>query len=252
MKYYGVDFHAGLTGNVIFWEASAIDQSFYQNQFNFGGLCFGSVDQPSIDNSDSNTKREIEYPGAVYQDQQELVFKDSAYEGLTPDSHQSLNSSLAVRHVPSVGESSGIVKRFLPGNLFCPQVDNEVTSSQNGTDCSCYDDNEANEPFDTLTRRAMDNDTTSIPLHMLSSESSLKTCPNIKVPIPTYQKTPIVAYYDLANPTGLDPTYSSYTPTIPINLGTNGQGRPFMALGGVPVYAREHPYEVSMGKVFFS
>lgn len=146
---------------------------------------------------------------------------------------------------------------FLPGNLFCPETGTDITNSTNGTDCSCYDDSSANDPSGPgsliLSQQlafSVNNSGISKPLHILT-ESSLRTCPNVDIPIPSYSTTPVVAYYDLADPTGLDPTYAGYVPGVPVNLGTNANGQPFMVIqGGKVVYAREHPYEVSMGKFF--
>lgn len=38
--------------------------------------------------------------------------------------------------------------------------------------------------------------------------------------------SPIFAYYDLKNPTTLDPTFGPYVPRVPVNLGTNVDGSP--------------------------
>lgn len=223
-----------------------------------------------IDGTGSSTKREIGSLDAVYQSQ-ELLFSDSAFQG-TPltfgkDSLHTVHHiapSIPKDSAPFVEEepTSGFIKRdavpFLPGNLFCPEAGDDITSSINGTDCTCYDDDEANDPFGTgvLSRRALllddDEDTLSIPFRELASESTLRTCPSITIPIPSNQNTPIIAYYDLANPTILDPTFGPWSPTVPVNLGANLAGRPYLVIeGNKVVYAREHPYEVSMGKYFF-
>ena len=63
--------------------------------------------------------------------------------------------------------------------------------------------------------------------------------------------SPIFAYYDLENPTTLDPTFGSWVPKVPVNLGTNANGAPSLAHpGSRPVYSREHPYEAQMGKTY--
>ena len=63
--------------------------------------------------------------------------------------------------------------------------------------------------------------------------------------------SPIFAYYDLEHPTKLDPTFGSWVPKIPVDLGTNVNGAPSLAHpGNRPAYSREHPYEAQMGKVF--
>lgn len=258
---------AGLTGSLLFWENNAISTTFYQNQFPFGGACFKSMTEAPIDGTGSSTKREIGSLDAVHQSQ-ELPFSDSAYQG-TPLAFEK-DSLHTVHHIaPSILKSSaplveeptsGIMKRdavpFLPGNLFCPEAGDDITSSLNGTDCTFYDDDEANDPFGTgvLSRRAVfdDEDTLSIPFRELASDSTLRTCSNITIPIPSYQNTPIIAYYDLANPATLDPTFGPWTHAVPVNLGANPTGRPYMVIeGNKVVYAREHPYEVSMGKYFF-
>ena len=62
--------------------------------------------------------------------------------------------------------------------------------------------------------------------------------------------SPIFAYYDLENPTTLDPTFGSWVPKVPVDLGTNANGNPSLAHpGSRAVYSREHPYEAQMGMV---
>ena len=63
--------------------------------------------------------------------------------------------------------------------------------------------------------------------------------------------SPISAYFDLENPASLDPTFGSWDPKVPVDLGINADGSQSLAHPGTrPVYGREHPYEVHMGKVF--
>src|SRR5687768_348117 len=60
--------------------------------------------------------------------------------------------------------------------------------------------------------------------------------------------SPISAYYDLENPAQLDPTFGSYVPKVPVDLGRNQDGSQSLAHPGTkPVYSREHPYEAQMG-----
>ncbi|KAJ7140504.1 hypothetical protein C8R43DRAFT_892711, partial [Mycena crocata] len=95
----------------------------------------------------------------------------------------------------------------------------------------------------------------SDPFHILET-ADLASCsnPKIGIPIPDYDKTPIISYYDLENPASLDPTMGSWSPTVPVNLGNTKNGEPYLSLpsgkGAKTVYAREHPYEASMSSLF--
>ncbi|KAJ7467040.1 hypothetical protein FB451DRAFT_1340516 [Mycena latifolia] len=107
------------------------------------------------------------------------------------------------------------------------------------------------------------------PFHTLDI-AKLASCKadKIAVTIPDYEKTPIISYYDLEDPVSLSPTMGSWSPTVPVNLGLNANGEPYMSLpsGGAnkiiyarsyPFYCpllylarREHPYEASMSSLF--
>ncbi|KAJ6538818.1 hypothetical protein DFH09DRAFT_1249584 [Mycena vulgaris] len=50
----------------------------------------------------------------------------------------------------------------------------------------------------------------------------------LRIPIPAYDRTPIIAYYDLADPNSLDPSFGSWSPRVPINLGLNDDGDPYL------------------------
>ncbi|KAJ7502451.1 hypothetical protein B0H11DRAFT_1712411, partial [Mycena galericulata] len=91
------------------------------------------------------------------------------------------------------------------------------------------------------------------PFQILES-ASLRSCSNIAIPIPDYDTTPIISYYDLEDPASLSPAMGSWSPTVPVNLGNTQNGEPYLSLpsggGNKVVYAREHPYEVSMSSLF--
>ncbi|GJJ07068.1 hypothetical protein Clacol_001267 [Clathrus columnatus] len=266
--YYGANLNAGLTGSVLWWQDNAISTPFYSNEFPFGGTCFQSMVETPIEGSGSNSKRDIGIIDTA--SQQEFLISDSAYQGEPLDfKEEAYGSSHAAYHINSsiLGDNDvegevtpGIVKRssvpFLPGSLFCPEAGDEITSSLNGTDCACYDDDAANDPIfgsGALSRRTLSEfDNSTDPLHILANTASkLRSCPGKSIPIPAWDTTPIIAYYDLQNPTTLDPTYGQWIPMVPVNLGTNKKGQPFMTIqGGEVVYGREHPYEVSMAGLF--
>lgn len=179
-----------------------------------------------------------------------------------PDIPNSLPPNVAYPTLSSPNPSA-LAKRagvpFLPGNLFCPQSGTDITGNTDGSDCYCYSDATENDPEgeSAFTKRHLESAYLSGQselnhLHILASrESSLNTCDNFDIPIPAYASTPIISYYDLDNPASLDPTFGSYVPSVPVNLGNKKNGQPYLTLpsggGAKTIYAREHPYEASMG-----
>ncbi|KAJ7062137.1 hypothetical protein C8F01DRAFT_1368794 [Mycena amicta] len=263
--YYGVNLNAGLTGSVLFWRDNAIVYPFYTNQFPFGGKCYISQpegsgserrDQIFSDRNDSNSTHALPIshrsPYPAY----------SAYE--TASNDWATPPSLPVDVVLSNANST-LAKRdgvpFLPGNLFCPATGTDITSDATGGDCICYSDADIDpisEEFIVAKREeGSDRDLNSTfgdnPFKILRSVK-LQQC-NIVIQMPVYDSTPIIAYFDLDNPGILDPTFESYVPSVPVNLGTRGpDGLPYLSLpsgnGNKAVYAREHPYDESLSALF--
>ncbi|KAJ7807344.1 hypothetical protein B0H14DRAFT_3091266 [Mycena olivaceomarginata] len=246
----------GLTGSVLFWRDNAVSYNFYSKQFPFGGgVC---LSLPSICIRGSNTTGS---PLTIHHRSPYPAY--AAYEEPTQGWIEPPALPVRVENP----EPSKISKRgvpFLPGNLFCPEVGTDIVSSDDASDCICYSDAEDNDPEGaSISSRSIlepefasnfDNTTfSSSPFHVLR-EAQLQRCPNLEVPIPAYDNTPIISYYDLHDPASLNPTVSSWSPTVPVNLGTTNHGEPYLSVpsgrGHKTVYAREHPYEASMSSLF--
>ncbi|KAJ7062148.1 glycosyl hydrolases family 18-domain-containing protein [Mycena amicta] len=253
--YYGVNLNAGLTGSVLFWRDNAITYPFYTNQFPFGGKCFTSQpegsgserrDQILSDRSDSNSTLPISHrsPYPAY----------SAYETAT-------NDWATPPSLPVDVANSTLAKRdgvpFLPGNLFCPATGTDITSDATGGDCVCYSDADidpiSNEFIVAKREEVSERDLNSTfgdnPFKILRSVK-LQQCA-INIQMPGYDSTPIVAYYDLDNPGILDPTFESYVPSVPVNLGTKtgANGLPYLSIpsgnGNKNIYASNLQFPIS-------
>jgi hypothetical protein len=155
--------------------------------------------------------------------------------------------------------SPGLSKRdvpFLPGNIFCPESGADITSGAAGSDVFFYSDATADDPDIPddpvlVWRRALEvtdtneNSTFSEdPFKVLAKSANLQSCKTLSIPIPDYDTTPIIAWYDLEDPALLDAAIEGYVPFPPaVTLGPNGQ--PVMTApspnpnsGPKPVYAR--------------
>ncbi|KAF7316287.1 Chitin-binding type-1 domain-containing protein [Mycena indigotica] len=263
--YFGVDLNAGLTGSVLFWRDNAISYQFYSTQFPFGGKCFGSQQQASGSSkrdglitgqgeTGSALKLSHRSPYPVY-----AVYETEA-EGWVAPPTLPVASNLTERL-----EKRGGVP-FLPGNLFCPDAGTDITGTDAGSDCYCYSD-AGNDPINNalITAKrsvAIDQElvlngpknTSFIDGLKVLRSVSLESCSSISIPIPGYDKTPIISYYDLDNPAALNPTMGSWSPQVPVNLGNKKNGEPYLTIpsggGNKNIYAREHPYEESMVALF--
>ncbi|KAK6987473.1 chitin-binding type-1 domain-containing protein [Favolaschia claudopus] len=266
--YFGVDLNAGLTGSVLFWRDNTVSHSFYSEQFPFGGGCFNSADQASGSGNSRrgdtfSSKNATGSPLAISHRSPYSAY--TAYENVTQKWITPPTLPIEVRP-----ELSRISKRgvpFLPGNLFCPDVGSKIVSSDDASDCMFYSDADDNDPEgpSILSRSVLkpeiesdfDNTTSSGPFHVFASRASREAgmwrCKDLDVPIPVYGDTPIIAYYDLANPASLDPTVIDHIP-VPVNLGRMPNGERYLSVpkghGNTIIYAREHPYEASMASVF--
>jgi hypothetical protein len=255
----------GLTGSVLFWRDGAVSDNFYSNQFPFEATCFTS--QQEVDGSGSSKRGNY-------------ISGQAATGTPLQISHRSSHSAYAEYEgdgwvdPPSVpisvmtAQSSRISKRvpFLPGNLFCPTVGTSITGTDAGSDCFCYSDatefdpdpdDDSDGPLVSSKRSSISDNATFSDgqFHVLDSAKMFR-CNGRTIAIPAYQSTPIIAYYDLDNPASLDPTMGSWVPSVPVDLGNKQNGIPYLTLpqgrGTKTIYAREHPYETSMGAEFCS
>ncbi|PPR04933.1 hypothetical protein CVT24_007314 [Panaeolus cyanescens] len=264
--YYGVGVNGGLTGSLLWWRDNAVSTSFYANKFNFGGHCFSSVTE--VDDSASVTKREelhyAEHWHSLSSGPPIPILHRS--ESVAYTALESANGSISnIYHVPhrerSLNPRAGVP--FLPGNLFCPQDNTGIQGTTDGSDCLFYDDANADFNMGLLTRRSLEfnaesylgstgnNSDSTLHFKQLDRNPVLTTCPGVTINVPDYNQCPISAYYDLENPTTLDPTFGSWVPKVPVDLGTNADGTQSLAHpGSTAIYSREHPYEAQMAATF--
>ncbi|KAK7014298.1 chitin-binding type-1 domain-containing protein [Favolaschia claudopus] len=237
--YFGVNLNAGLTGSVLFWRDNEISTSFYSNRFDGNGKCFAAGQQAT-----SSTRRSD-------------LFSDKFTAGAPPKiSHLSSDPAYAVYENSNqslidystlIIGSSQISKRgvpFLPGNLLCPEVGNQIGSTPTSLDCDPYSDSEDDSDDDddaTSLKRTISGTFSTDLFHILAKANSImKTCKK-SIAIPNHQSTTISGYYDLASPTTLDPVVGDGVPLQTLSVPASSGGD-----GTRTVYAREHPYEVSM------
>lgn len=255
----------GLTGSVLFWRDGAVSYNFYSNQFPFDATCFTS--QQEVDGSGSS-KRDNYISGQAAAGTPLLISHRSSHPAYAEYEGDGRLDPPSVPISVMTAQSSRISKRvpFLPGNLFCPTVGTSITGTDVGSDCFCYSDatefdpdpdDDDDGPLVSSKRSSIsDNATFSDgPFHVLNVAKMI-SCKGRTIAIPPYQNTPIIAYYDLENPGSLDPTMGSWVPSVPVDLGNKQNGIPYLTLpqgeGPKTIYAREHPYEASMGTEFCS
>ncbi|KAJ7636708.1 hypothetical protein FB45DRAFT_1056011 [Roridomyces roridus] len=267
---YGVNLNAGLTGSVLFWESGPISTTFYSVQSDLGSGCFNSIDEPTASDSSSSKKRTSLEAFAG----QPLAYSASVGERF------SLEPSARTVHPTSSWERPGLRgeteldKRaipFLPGNLFCPAVDSDISADSsncdpyagdspglsrraldeeellwegyfiptlNNTDIGSYVSKEA-ELYHTLSKRAKDG-------------ASLMSCTGgFTIPIAVYQSLNVNGYFDLASPTTLSGNVKGYSiPPYYTTKTTKGLPALTATRNGAVIYGREHVYEQSMSSLF--
>ncbi|KAJ6484663.1 hypothetical protein C8R45DRAFT_1214695 [Mycena sanguinolenta] len=266
----GVDLNAGLTGSVLFWEPGPLSTTFYSAQSDWAPKCFGSVTEPADGSSrkrslpesavdatpvlsgsfETGERRSFEprksasHPAhAVYDGR--TVYPTSRWERGLPGA-SSYTSDLHSRAVP-----------FLPGSLFCPATDSDITST--ATNCDPYSgDATPLSRRDVRSGNASDDQSEQeVIRHNLvqradDSKPTLKTCGAFTISVAAYAALSLNGYYDLANPSSLDGAIKSYTPAPPFYTFTNAKKQPGLSItrNGATIYGREHVYEQSMSSLF--
>ncbi|KAF9465227.1 hypothetical protein BDZ94DRAFT_1307367 [Collybia nuda] len=273
--HYGVNLNIGLTGSVLFWESNPQSYNVYNADFDFADKCFTSFTEPHT--SENTLKRsetgyhdkQIKYAGHVVARTTALHSPEPAYiehKSVTSrstyrrDLEMPLNSWSIKDHPKNLSklEKRGGVP-FLPGNIGCPTINDQINDGLKGKDCSIYSndptDLDPNQLADRVARRAQQatphlTNSSQSHFHDFVEGSQVSSC-NVQIPIPAYQNTPVTAYYDLASPGTLSPAFKDYTPVPPVSLGTTAKGQPRLTTAkGAPVYAREHVYEESLAGLF--
>ncbi|KAH9829398.1 uncharacterized protein C8Q71DRAFT_863325 [Rhodofomes roseus] len=278
---YGVNLHGGLKGAVVFWH-DQWDHTFYQNSFDFGGVCYASMSESSrreypfhnvTDSAAVGSRLPLQHEGsrAFYSGWERTGDAQQKPEVAEPPMLPAELKSTTLSHERA---SSNLERRdtipYLPGSLFCPAETSDLDqTTSNGEDCICYSDSNlapTNQLIDVLARRhvlvddsdpvagnlsvhgdgVFDNGTHSFArrAQILVEQAPLRACQNVFVRIPDYSKTNVIAYYDHDDPGGLDPTIGSYT-QLPLNLGGK-----LVTQNNNPIYAREHVYEQSLSSLF--
>ncbi|TFY51449.1 hypothetical protein EVJ58_g10558 [Rhodofomes roseus] len=278
---YGVNLHGGLKGAVVFWH-DQWDHTFYQNSFDFGGVCYASMSESSrreypfhnvTDSAAVGSRLPLQHEGsrAFYSGWERTGDAQQKPEVAEPPMLPAELKSTTPSHERA---SSNLERRdtipYLPGSLFCPAETSDLDqTTSNGEDCICYSDSNlapTNQLIDVLARRhvlvddsdpvagnlsvhgdgVFDNGTHSFArrAQILVEQAPLRACQNVFVRIPDYSKTNVIAYYDHDDPGGLDPTIGSYT-QLPLNLGGK-----LVTQNNNPIYAREHVYEQSLSSLF--
>lgn len=155
-----MNLNVGFTGSVLFWNTSPLSQNLYSADYTFGGGCFSSVTEPS---GSGGTLKRAE-GGYDYQ----MVSRagQGVHSALTHQSREPayverktlLSSSVYQSEIAAPLTSwsvknqstsnSHLEKRggvpFLPGNIFCPTTNDQISNDAEGTDCSIY----SNDPTD--------------------------------------------------------------------------------------------------------
>ncbi|KAJ6503678.1 hypothetical protein C8R45DRAFT_1209318 [Mycena sanguinolenta] len=288
--HIGVDLNAGLTGSVLFWEPGPLSTTFFSAESDWAPKCFGSVTEPADGSSrkrlslleapedttplisgsfETGERRSFEprksasHPAhAVYNNR--TVYPTSRWERGIP----SASSSASARHTRAV---PGISKRavpFLPGSLFCPATNSDITSTD--LVCDPYSgDATPNSRRDLdaehlLGRRAIalnettpsDDPTPEEAVHHVlrkraESPPTLRSCTGFTIPVAPYNSIPVSGYFDLRNPADPDGAARGWANAPPYYTKLSS-GKPSLGgvKNGVAVYGREHVYEQSMSSLF--
>ncbi|KZS89652.1 hypothetical protein SISNIDRAFT_489074 [Sistotremastrum niveocremeum HHB9708] len=257
--YFGVNFEAGVTGSIAFWEAQPTVWTLYQNQYNYpeNGYCLSSENEGVVN---SNRRRSFNStifepelpPGHVPMDHiiDDFTHGHAAhilqnYQGvekrITP--REGLSHGLASSHHQKRG---GVP--FLPGNLFCPAVGEQINAADGGTatDYNPYSDISSNPLLDAYERKKKRSVGVSSLFHPQELRSvTVNTCSSssrrIDINAPAYDNTNPIGYFDLASPFGTNPITATYSIDF-----TGKQSANAPASG----YGREHVYELQLLSLF--
>ncbi|KAF7296695.1 Chitin-binding type-1 domain-containing protein [Mycena chlorophos] len=270
----GVNMNAGLTGSVLYWESSLLSANFYSKTSNFPSGCFSSMTEPA-DGSGSTRRSLISASGSIGNETQRVSAQHARLALPPSPAHAVGRQDLIVyptttweapglRDDPVTGTQSKRAIPFLPGSLFCPEVDSDISDAGNDV-CDPYQGQ-----LTPLSRRdvALDDlllsdvapralnttmDDAENVLHWLSRRDSaqLQTC-NVGIPIAAYTSLAVSAYYDLADPAQLNGNIRGYASAPPYYTVKSANGQPGLSASknGQVIYGREHVYEQSMSSLF--
>ncbi|KAJ6460467.1 hypothetical protein C8R47DRAFT_994030, partial [Mycena vitilis] len=142
----GVNLNAGLTGSVLYWETGPLSTPFYAEKLSLEPTCLSSVTEPA--GGSPGTGRKRSHIGSASAAGESRNTSASPQSGPTRSFNQSMVAfeppRAVVPHGRNIHSTSGwqrqggrgkvsdINKRaipFLPGNLFCPATDSDITSA---------------------------------------------------------------------------------------------------------------------------
>lgn len=188
--YYGVSVNGGLTGSLLWWRDNAISTPFYANKFNFGGQCFSSVTE--VDSGSGSSKRDESYIRHSKRSGPAISIprhsKSVAYSALESADGEVTNIR-SVDREQTLNPRAGVP--FLPGNLFCPEVDTSIQGTTNGSDCIIYDDADDGVELGNLKRSLDFGDylnSSNTPFKQLDRAPVLLSCPGVSISIPDYDQ----------------------------------------------------------------
>ncbi|KAF5346427.1 hypothetical protein D9758_012782 [Tetrapyrgos nigripes] len=262
--HYGLILSGGVTGSVLYWEASPLKIDFYSVDYTFMSKCFTSVDEPTA--SATLNTRATDLPRRSQNNSTRLL---KASEGTLPDlsppskarivvsegdskqmkkreiypiSHsRASNSSSLSSHSSSSSDPQkrALVPPIVASDFLCPQADSQIR--QQNSDNNIYSDAESlSNNDDGVYRRGIldyphyDTFSNSSHIQRLLPRVQVATCGgDIKFDGNAYTSTVSAGYWNLADPTVLDPKFKVYPQAVGLVPGAN-------------VYGREHVYELQL------
>ncbi|KAF9480725.1 hypothetical protein BDN70DRAFT_992516 [Pholiota conissans] len=238
--YFSVEFDAGITGSLTFWETGPLVFPLFSDKYNYppNGYCPLSLDTREISNFSSTPYSHMKLSPAPNIERRGAYIREFSKGGvekiIEPVKHQTGHQK---RSVP-----------FIPGNLLCPAVGDQIAGADTGmgTDFDPYDDLSTVPLQDAFERRDFANDT-DIPVFNISHIHDLRsvtvnTCAGSANPIninaPAYTSAKVIGFFDLDSASTLISDYSMKS-----NPQVSNQARG-------KNYGREHVYELQMLSLF--
>ncbi|KAF5312214.1 hypothetical protein D9619_003681 [Psilocybe cf. subviscida] len=222
--HFGLIVTGGVTGNVLFWEASTTPFTFYNKDHVFADKCFSSMQQPSLRRSQIEHEMGTGLPYPTPTKRGARVIETRG------------RGKREIEAIPSLEKRVASVPTC-PGFLNCPNVDNQI--GQDNTDNDIYSDYPGDVDDDSVFRRAFDLGEAFDEELALNSSFVLRPSPGVTVAsCPGFSFDPFPYdqagnnFYNLASPTTLDGNFKAYATDVGrVNVNT---------------YGREHVYEMQL------
>ncbi|KAF7296727.1 Chitin-binding type-1 domain-containing protein [Mycena chlorophos] len=275
----GFQINAGLTGSVLYWQPDPLSGVLYSKTSTFPATCINSMQEPA-GGSGGSSRRDGEYFYASdsFGNETERVSVQQSQLARAPRPALAVGRNDLIVYPKTRWEAPGLrapvkgakAKRaipFLPGSLFCPATDSDISDNSNDvcdpyqgqlTPLSRRDLGLEDVLMSDLARRDL-NSTDDLTadaekvLHWLSRRDSamLQTC-NVGIPIAAYTSLGVSGYYDHESPATLSGTIKGYASAPPYYTVKSANGQPGLSASknGQVIYGREHVYEQSMSSLF--